>query len=194
MLGRRPRWLGPVVTAVLRAYREAPVDRPRELAECITAPGRQPIRVRRATATRTVRQRWDSPRIDDLAALAEFLDLTPEELDWFADRRGINRKHADQKVRHYSYTWIGERLIEAPKSRLKAIQRRVLDELLGPLPVHAAAHGFVPGRSVHTFAACTPGRRRWYGWTCARSSPASPRGGSTACSAPPATRSRSRTR
>ncbi|GAB3866143.1 reverse transcriptase family protein [Dactylosporangium cerinum] len=158
VLGRRPRWLGPVVTAVLRAYREAPADRPRELAEFITAPARQPIRVRRATATRTVRQRWHSPRIDDLAALAEFLELTPDELDWFADRRGINRKHADHRVRHYSYTWIGERLIEAPKSRLKAIQRRVLDDLLGPLPVHAAAHGFVPGRSVHTFAALHAGQ------------------------------------
>ncbi|MET7418217.1 reverse transcriptase family protein [Dactylosporangium sp. NPDC005555] len=153
VLGRRPRWLGPVVTAVLRAYRVAPADRPRELAGFISAPAYQPVKVRRAAATRTVRQRWDSPRIDDLAALAEFLDVTPDELDWFADRRGMNRKHGDQKVRHYSYTWIGERLIEAPKSRLKAIQRRVLDEVLGPLPVHDAAHGFVPGRSVHTFAA-----------------------------------------
>ncbi|WP_327007440.1 reverse transcriptase family protein [Dactylosporangium sp. NBC_01737] len=158
VLGRRPRWLGPVVTAVLRAYREAPADRPRELAEFITAPSRQPIRVRRATATRTVRQRWDSPRIDDLAALAELLDLDPDELDWFADRRGINRKHADHKVRHYSYIWIGDRLIEAPKSRLKAIQRRLLDEVLGPLPVHEAAHGFVPGRSAHTFAAAHAGQ------------------------------------
>ncbi|MDG6107369.1 RNA-directed DNA polymerase [Dactylosporangium aurantiacum] len=153
VLGRRPRWLGPVVTAVLRAYREAPADRPRELAELISAPGRQPIRVRRATATRTVRQRWDSPRVDDLAALAEFLAVTPDELDWFADRRGLNRRHPDPRVRHYAYTWIGDRLIEAPKSRLKALQRRVLDELLGPLPVHPFAHGFVPGRSVHTFAA-----------------------------------------
>jgi hypothetical protein len=159
VLGRRPRWLGPVVTAVLRAYREPPADRPRELAEFISAPARQPIRLRRATATRTVRQRWDSPRIDDLAALAEFLELTPDELDWFADRRGINRKHADHRVRHYSYTWIGDRLIEAPKSRLKAIQRRVLDEVLGPLPVHGAAHGFVPGRSVHTFASPHAGQQ-----------------------------------
>ena len=34
----------------------------------------------------------------------------------------------------------------------------MLDEVLGPLPVHAAAHGFVPGRSVHTFAALHPGQ------------------------------------
>ncbi|KAB1915652.1 hypothetical protein F8274_03065 [Micromonospora sp. AMSO31t] len=39
------------------------------------------------------------------------------------------------------------------KSRLRALQRRLLAEVLGRIPVHLAAHGFVPGRSAHTFAA-----------------------------------------
>ncbi len=43
-------------------------------------------------------------------------------------------------------------MIEAPKDRLKAIQRRILTEILTPIPVHDAAHGFVPGRSVLTHA------------------------------------------
>ena len=43
------------------------------------------------------------------------------------------------------------RLIEAPKPRLKQLQRRVLDEILVHIPPHEAAHGFRPGRSVLSF-------------------------------------------
>ena len=44
------------------------------------------------------------------------------------------------------------RLIEAPKSRLKEIQRRILKAILGQIPPHDAAHGFCAGRSIKTFA------------------------------------------
>jgi hypothetical protein len=155
------RALGPVVTAVLRAYRAAPADRPRELAGFIAAglPPFVPRRIvlRRAVPTRTVRMRWDTPRIDDLAALADFLEIDGDRLDWFADRREINRLAADEALRHYRYTWLPHRLIEAPKPRLRALQRRLLADVLGRVPVHPAAHGFVPGRSVHTFAALHAG-------------------------------------
>lgn len=49
-------------------------------------------------------------------------------------------------------------LIEAPKPRLKAAQRRVLDELLVHVPPHDAAHGFVHGGSARTHAAAHAGR------------------------------------
>jgi hypothetical protein len=183
VLGARPRWLGPVVTAVLRAYRRPPTDRPRELAGFIAAlrqpltpaqrrrfvPWRLPVpptRVRAAVIrqrlvgpTRTVRMRWNTPRIDHVAALAEFFDVGGDELDWFADRREINRYARDPRLRHYHYTWLPHRLIEAPKPRLRALQRRVLDEILARLPVHHSVHGFVPGRDVHTFARPHAGQR-----------------------------------
>ncbi|GGM11880.1 hypothetical protein GCM10007977_011310 [Dactylosporangium sucinum] len=162
VLGRRPRWLGPVVTAVLGAYREPPADRPRELAAFVAALGRVPFRarvaVRRAVPTRVVRMRWDTPRLDDLAALAEFLEVDGDHLDWYADRREINRLAADGALRHYRYTWLATRLIEAPKPRLRTLQRRLLDEVLGRIPVHPAAHGFVPGRDVRTFTAVHLGK------------------------------------
>jgi hypothetical protein len=44
------------------------------------------------------------------------------------------------------------RLIEAPKTELKRVQRLLLDRLLAQLPTHEAAHGFVRGRGVHTHA------------------------------------------
>ena len=45
------------------------------------------------------------------------------------------------------------RLIEAPKGRLKEMQRRILAGILERVPVHEAVHGFVKGRSIRTFAA-----------------------------------------
>ncbi|HTJ38222.1 MAG TPA: reverse transcriptase family protein [Dactylosporangium sp.] len=161
-LGRRPRWMGPLVTRVLGAYRDPPADRPRELAGFLEAvlPAFVPNRivVRRAVPTRVVRLRWDTPHLDDLAALAEFLGVDGDRLDWFADRREINRKTTTEALRHYRYEWRPHRLIEAPKPRLRALQRTLLDGLLGRVPVHPAAHGFVPGRSPFTFAAPHAGR------------------------------------
>jgi hypothetical protein len=46
----------------------------------------------------------------------------------------------------------GYRLVEAPKARLKAIQRKVLHEILAALPPHEAAHGFRRGRSILSYA------------------------------------------
>ena len=46
----------------------------------------------------------------------------------------------------------GERLIHAPKRRLKAIQRRLNGLLVSRLPLQPAAHGFRPQRSVATNA------------------------------------------
>jgi RNA-directed DNA polymerase len=160
VLGAKPRWLGPVVTAVLRGYPHAPLDRPRELARYVAAgPVRRAVVKRRPVApTRVVRMRWGTPPIGDLAALARFLDLDDDHLDWYADRRELNRHAGAARLRRYRYTWLGTRLVEAPKPRLRALQRRVLDEILGLLPVHPAAHGFVPGRGPHTYAAVHAGR------------------------------------
>ncbi|MFI5915666.1 reverse transcriptase family protein [Dactylosporangium sp. NPDC051541] len=161
--GRRRRFLDAVVSSVLRGYSHKPADRPNELAGFIAAhlPARVPARIvsRRVVPTRTVRMRWDTPVLDDLAALADFLELDGDRLDWFADRRELNRKTRCEPLRHYRYTWMGRRLIEAPKPLLRDLQRRLLDEVLGRVPVHPAAHGFVPGRSVHTFTAPHAGQR-----------------------------------
>lgn len=53
----------------------------------------------------------------------------------------------------------GERLILAPKRRLKALQRALLPLLVDRLPVHDAAHGFRRGRSILTGAQPHVGRK-----------------------------------
>ena len=163
-LGRPAAWLDRVAEAVLLTYPFAPADRPRELARFVAGitrvPGGQALRVRRAVVHRrlvspahAVHMRWGVPEIGDLGALADFLGLDGDALDWFADRREINRLGRDERLRHYRYTWLPHRLIEAPKPRLRALQRRLLAEVLARMPVHERAHGFVPGRGVYSFAA-----------------------------------------
>jgi hypothetical protein len=107
---------------------------------------------------------WEVPAIESAGALAEWLGLTPGELDWFADLKGLGHKRGDVRLRHYHYRVLpksdgGFRLIEAPKMRLKAIQRRILTEILEKVPPHPAVQGFVKRRSIKTFVAPHVGQR-----------------------------------
>jgi RNA-directed DNA polymerase len=99
---------------------------------------------------------WPVPGIVSAGELATFLELDLGELDWYADCQAREHTAVVEPLRHYRYRWIAKpsgslRLIEAPKPRLKQIQRRLLDEILADTPPHEAAHGFRPGRSVTTF-------------------------------------------
>ena len=65
-------------------------------------------------------------------------------MQWFADRKALEAKQAQERLRHYHYRVLAKRfgqvrLIEAPKPRLKEIQRRVLTGIVEHIPVHAAA-------------------------------------------------------
>lgn len=91
--------------------------------------------------------------IDDLDQLCELLWIDRDELAWFADVQGRNRR-ARPPLRHYTWRTIprqrGVRIVAAPKSRLKEIQRRLLRNVLAGIPLHTAAHGGVPGHSVRS--------------------------------------------
>src|SRR5262245_21700041 len=92
------------------------------------------------------------PRLATPGDLARWLEMPVEHLLWLADARDPQRRSATPALRHYDYSVIPKksgppRLIESPKSRLKAIQRRVLRDILDAVPIHDCAHGFVAGRS-----------------------------------------------
>jgi RNA-directed DNA polymerase len=171
VLGRRPRWLREVVLQTLLAYHRPPLDRPRELAAYVTIVlAESPWEPRRATVrrpalfeTRMLGSPWPVPRIDAPGDLAERLELDAGQLAWLADVRGLERT-APEKARNYRYLHVPRRggpprVIERPKLRLKEVQRWILRELLAWIPVHAAAHGFVRGRSAITHARAHSGRR-----------------------------------
>ncbi|WP_159445356.1 reverse transcriptase family protein [Rhizobacter sp. OV335] len=94
------------------------------------------------------------PPLPHSAAIAAWLGITLDDLDWFThDRRHL----LPLQSQHYGFTLQpkrsgGGRVIESPRSRLKALQGRVLHDLLDKVPVHEACHGFVTGRSVLTHA------------------------------------------
>lgn len=98
------------------------------------------------------------PKLVTTTDLASWLDCPIDQFDWFTDeRRTLDREHRET-LQHYGYHWRqkrcrGWRLIEAPKPRLKAYQRRILGEILNHLPPHDAAYGFVTGRSCADAAA-----------------------------------------
>ena len=94
----------------------------------------------------------DVPKLATPGDLAKWLDVSVEQLDWLADSRHQHVNTAIPVLQHYFYTFIPKRagpprLIEAPKPRLMAMQRRILREILDLAPVHDRAHGFVQGRS-----------------------------------------------
>jgi RNA-directed DNA polymerase len=97
------------------------------------------------------------PALGDSAALAHWLGITVDELDWFTFS-SARRRQVPLHAQHYGFSWQhkrtgGVRLIEAPRRRLKALQQQVLHGLLDHVPVHEGCHGFVAGRSVLSHAA-----------------------------------------
>jgi hypothetical protein len=142
---------------------ESVLDAPSELApRWLPAAGDLDAETREATAA--------APALAGVALplarprdLGELLGLHPLQLAWYADVRSMERDAAAEPLRHYTYRWFpkrggGARLLESPKPMLRFFQRRILHEIVEPIPPHAAAHGFCRGRSVHSFAEPHVGR------------------------------------
>ncbi|MEQ9499813.1 MAG: reverse transcriptase family protein [Deltaproteobacteria bacterium] len=97
------------------------------------------------------RRENDLPDLADVTALAKALDVTIPRLRWLAYHREVERGT------HY-HRWTvpkrtgGQRLISAPKPELKRVQHWIAQKITEHLPVHGAAHGFLPGRSTVTNA------------------------------------------
>ena len=119
---------------------EPPVERPLFLARGVMRP----------------RAPFDVPALPTVPALADWLGVSLDDLDWFADRGWLVRAPLGP-LQHYALFGRrkrdgSRRLVEAPKSGLKHLQRRILRGILDRAPPHPAAHGFCAGRSIVTFA------------------------------------------
>ncbi len=106
---------------------------------------------------------WNVPAIETLAELAQWLSIQPQELAWFSDLKALGNKLNNPTLQHYRYKMVrkhagGVRVIESPKPRLKEMQRRILAEILDRVPAHPAAHGFIRGRSIVSFAQAHTGK------------------------------------
>jgi RNA-directed DNA polymerase len=164
-MGIERPWMHTLVRAARARYATAPAASLRDLARWLsthdafsTAVAERRSVVRYATpAPEMAESPWRVPPLATTRELATWIGVDLEALEVLADRRGISRSSMDPRARHYRYAWIakpagGHRLVEAPKWRLRTVQRRVLDGILAHVPPHDAAHGFRAGRSVITFA------------------------------------------
>jgi RNA-directed DNA polymerase len=174
-LGQSPPWLRKLARSAHRAFGEKPpVDRFDDLVAHLVEDsalkiggGRPPLHLRAllvpALAMRDVHDDWGLPRLATVGDVARWLELDVPTLTLFADWRGMARLPRDSRLGHYVCRWVpkrsgGARLLEAPKPDLKAIQRRILREILDRVPPHDAAHGFRRRRSVLTHAGPHAGR------------------------------------
>ncbi len=101
--------------------------------------------------------RWKLPILHTADDIARWLGMPVNRLAWLAHHCRKGRPDGTRQS-HYHYTWRkkktgGVRLIESPKRELRAMQRKILRELLDRVPVSSAAHGFVKQRSIRTHAA-----------------------------------------
>lgn len=178
-LAARPRWMRPLCRRVLAAFPTPPRGRLQALVDFIAADRRLGDRFqgRRAPPVR----RWffpssemvpiggrpaqfSVPPLANVRAVAAWLGLEDAGLLWFCDLAGLNARPVADRLRHYDFHFVrkrsgGVRLLEAPRSRMKALQRHLLRELLGNVPPHTAACGFVRGRGYPQFAAAHSGQR-----------------------------------
>ena len=162
-------WLGRLVGRVLKRFESRPLGQERELIEFLSSSNplrddvQRGLRIRRWFAVEAEMVPVEGPpatfAVLPLAGPAELgnrLALSPGELAWFSDELGLNAKTSREQLLHYRYRWVpkargGYRLLEAPKERLKMIQRWLLRHVLAPIPVAPNAHGFVRGRNVRSF-------------------------------------------
>jgi len=108
-------------------------------------------------------KKFNAPEFDDLMALSTAMGASIKQLRFLAYNRAVS------KTTHYRRFYMpkktgGKRLISAPMPRLKATQHWILENILYKLPVHDAAHGFVPERSIVTNAAAHVGRDLVVNW------------------------------
>lgn len=174
-LDRWPGWMEALALRVIAVYPAPPVEREPELlgviesflAEHAPWPGEtEPPQILRLLVREPPRgwygtwrldHDWPIAEIDSVAGLADRLELSPGQLAWLADMRSLERSVAHEKLRNYRYRIVPRRgglprVLEAPKARLKEIQRWILHEILAHVPPHEAAQGFTRGRSVATHA------------------------------------------
>ena len=90
------------------------------------------------------------PRLANVDAVATLVGLTPDDLVPLM-RPGVEAGSGYVEF-EIPKAKGGTRKIAAPRKPLRTVQRTILDQILGKIPMHDACHGFVAGRSTVTNA------------------------------------------
>lgn len=162
-LGEKPKWLGRVVGKCLKLHSHEWHDGARDrLADSLAS-----MRAVYTTSLSLRRyclqpaqpppafQELNLPALSNPSDLAKWLGITLDQLEAFTHPRQHSRTHP--RCWHYYHELRrkrdgAQRLLEIPKARLKALQRKILKGILEPVPLHEAAHGFRSGRGPRSGA------------------------------------------
>lgn len=106
---------------------------------------------RKTVSREPLLNQYGLPLLHSEYELADWLGISLSRLRWFT------HDEAAETTWHYvKYTLPkrsgGQRVILAPKTELKALQRKVLRDVLEHIPASGVAHGFISGRSIITNA------------------------------------------
>jgi hypothetical protein len=147
-LGYWPSWLDALAERIVAHHDNVWAAESAELAAVIES-----FLLEHRAGPERLRHDWALAPVDSLSQLAAMLELSEGQLAWLADVRGLERSVTDERLRNYRYAAAPRRtglprVIEAPKLKLKEVQRWILREILDHVPVHEAARGFARGRSV----------------------------------------------
>lgn len=117
-------------------------------------PNGRKLQVCQAIGERQQGHGWSVPKAHTEAQLQDLLCVkSPVVLDWLV----APHRRRQSSVEHYERESIRKRdgrirLIEKPKPVMKRVQRKIAKHVLSSIPLHPAAHGFVPGRSIFSAA------------------------------------------
>lgn len=127
----------------------------------------------------TPAESWQIPSVTSDGQLSDFLGVATGDLIWIADAKSLHAKSPTKYSGHYHYHLVNKknnhqhlcgandldaiasrlrvsahsvRLIEAPKRRLKSIQRNILSGILDHVPTHRSCCGFKQGGSIIDYA------------------------------------------
>ena len=178
-LGHRWKWLKPLADRFSKRFLRGTRPRHREVVRFLLADAGFRRAIRKYSSELAIHEwltdsqkmnpvvaarRWAVPAIETAGDLAKWLNVSASDLLWFADLKGFGYEPDSYKLQHYNYKVLAKqfgsvRLIEAPKLRLRGLQKRILTEILEKIPPHQAVHGFVRGRSIQTFSSPHVGKR-----------------------------------
>lgn len=103
------------------------------------------------------------PQLQNLSELASWLGLSAGQLANYAANWRTGDPTIHSHFQHYHYHWRKkhggqQRLIEAPKLRMAAVQRQIYLGILDAIPLHETCHGFRKRHSCQSYVAAHAGK------------------------------------
>lgn len=148
-LGHNHRWLQPLAKRVFSKLSKLQTKSAAEIEQIICSDKvfnqrivKQFSRIEKCPPSSLEQTPTQKPKFTNVFQLADSLGMSAQEVQRIAScRTNYRRKWIRKRT-------TGFRLIEAPRHRLKSLQRSILRSVVDSIPTHFASHGFTQGRGI----------------------------------------------